>query len=81
MTIMRIFLAIIITFLNQVAEKSERPEYIFKSMSSALKHWLKAKKKKLQVQYDILDKFVKALIRVETTRQKAELKYCPFNCS
>ena len=35
-------LSIIVTFLNNESEKTDRPESMLKSMTSALKHWILA---------------------------------------
>lgn len=69
-------LAVIVNFLNHEAEKSERPESLLKSLSSALKHWLKAHD--LQVHHELLDNFMKALIRINTIRPKGRTKILPI---
>ena len=69
-------LPIIVTFLNDEAEKSDRPESMLKSMTSALKHWATAND--LCIDQKLLDNFVKALIRVNTIKPKGRTKILPI---
>lgn len=59
-------IAIIAEFLNDYAIRSERPESMLRTISSALKHWYKARDQNLN--WNSIDTFVRALIKCETTR-------------
>ena len=69
-------LAAIVAFMNEEAEKSERPESMLKSVLSALKHWFRAKD--VNINFDLLENFSKALIRVDTVRPKGRTKILPI---
>ena len=54
--------------MNKEEDKSERTESMLKSLLSALKHWFRAQD--VNINFDLVENFSKALIRVDTAPPK-----------
>ena len=67
---------VVVEFLNDIAEKSDRPESMLRTHMAALKHFLNGKG--LQYESSELGNFVKALVKVETNRPAGRTKIMPI---
>lgn len=68
--------ACVADFLNGFSERSERPESLLKTVTAALKHFFKAIGQELD--WTIIDDFVKALIKCDTTRPAGRTRVMPI---